>query len=345
MGRHQTQSNLETADFKSAFSGFESPEGLTRGFGTTVGNGIEGWAPGALFQDTDASQGAQIFVNTGTKTTATWTEIADAGVAAGFSLTGSIAATDAGDVTFGTGSDVKVAWDGTSFNVAPASGMWANCPLVHYANGMSLAYEVYDDFISTPDVTNLWTADNVGTGTTTYDAATAGGVLLLTCQATTDDACEQLTRKGAGFLLAAGKTIWYETRLKIVGDVQSEHSFGLVADGEDLTAVADVLPADGISFSTQDATLAAALTVSKGGTDTGAVAGVHTLVSGTYVTLGLLIDGVTSVTPYVNGTAGTAATATIPDDEHLAPYFLVRNGDATTQQVLHVDYVKVIQLR
>ncbi|KKM85347.1 hypothetical protein LCGC14_1290000, partial [marine sediment metagenome] len=176
-------------------------------------------------------------------------------------------------------------------------------------------------------------------------AATAGGVLLLTCQATTDDASEQLTHKGAGFLLAAGKTIWYETRLKIVGDVQSEHSFGLVADGEDLTAVADVLPADGISFSTQDATLAAALTVSKGGTNTGAVAGVHTLVSGTYVTLGFLIDGVTSVTPYVNGVAGTAATATIPDTEHLAPYFLVRNGDGTTQQVMHVDYVKVVQLR
>jgi len=223
--------------------------------------------------------------------------------------------------------------------------MWADCPLIHYANGMSLAYEVYDDFISTPDITNLWTADNVGTGTTTYDAATAGGVLLLTCQATTDDASEQLTHKGAGFLLAAGKTIWYETRLKIVGDVQSEHSFGLVADGEDLTAVADVLPADGISFSTQDATLAAALTVSKGGTNTGAVAGVHTLVSGTYVTLGFLIDGVTSVTPYVNGVAGTAATATIPDTEHLAPYFLVRNGDGTTQQVMHVDYVKVVQLR
>ncbi len=333
MAIHKIQTELEgPRAFTTAFSGFESPEGFCYGFGTTVGNGIQGWAPGALFIDTDAA-GLQ-YRNTGTKTAATWTAI-----------TGQINLLDSEYVEFGTGNDVQLEWDGTTLNLAPPTGMWANCPLIHYANGMSLAYEVYDDFISTPDVTNLWTAANVGTGTTAYDPATAGGVLLLTCQATTDNACEQLTRKGAGFLLAAGKTIWYETRIKIVGDIQSEHSFGLVADGEDLTAVADVLPADGISFSTQDATLAAALTVSKGGTDTGAVSGVHTLVSGTWVTLGFLIDGITSVTPYVNGVAGTAATATIPDDEHLAPYFLVRNGDGTTQQVMHVDYVKVVQLR
>ncbi|KKL04594.1 hypothetical protein LCGC14_2614490, partial [marine sediment metagenome] len=108
---------------------------------------------------------------------------------------------------------------------------------------------------------------------------------------------------------------------------------------------ADVLAADGVGFSSQDASLALALTASKGGTDTGASAGIHTMVSGTYVTMGFKIDGVTSITPYINGAAGTPITATIPDDEHLAPYFLVRNGDGTTQQVLHVDYVKVVQLR
>ncbi len=345
MPRHNIQTEISEGKMKSTGQTHNTPEGYLYGWGTTVGNGVEGWAPNGIFIDTNAAQGAGVFTNTGTKTTATWTEIADAGVAGGFAMTGSQTLTDAADITFGTGADVKAQWDGTTFNLAPATGMWADCPLVQYANGMSLAYEVYDEFINTPDVTNLWTAANVGTGTTAYDPATAGGVLLMTCQVTTDDACEQLTRKGAGFLLAAGKTIWYETRLKLVGDVQSEVSFGLVADGENLTAVADVLPADGLSFSNQDATLATDLTLSKGGTNTGAVAGVHTMVSGTYATFGLLIDGVTSATPYINGVAGTAATATIPDDEHLAPFFLVRNGDATTQQVLHVDYVRVVQIR
>jgi len=88
-----------------------------------------------------------------------------------------------------------------------------------------------------------------------------------------------------------------------------------------------------------------ALTCSKGGTNTGAVAAVHTLVSTDWVVFGLLINGVTSVTPYINGVAGTPATATIPDDQLLGPYFLVRNGDATTQEILDVDYVRVVELR
>ena len=71
MGKHQVQTNLEGQQiFTTAFSGFESPEGITFGFGTTVGNGVEGWSPSALFIDTNASAGARLFINDGTKTTA-----------------------------------------------------------------------------------------------------------------------------------------------------------------------------------------------------------------------------------------------------------------------------------
>lgn len=272
-----------------------------------------------------------------------WRLVAADGVEVPTTPISSITLDDNSTLGFGTGSDVVFKWNGTYLEAGPETGMWADVPL-NWPGAAGVYHEVFDHFISTPDVTNLWTADNVGTGTTVYDPAVAAGILLMTCQATTDNACEQLTRKGAGFLLAAGKTVWYETRLKLVGDAQSEVSLGLVADGEDLTAVADVLPADGCSFSHQDGSLALALTCSKNGTDTGAVAGVHTMVSGTYVTLGMLINGITSVTPYINGTAGTAATATLNDDEAMAPYFLVRNGDGTTQQVLHVDYVRCLQL-
>jgi hypothetical protein len=273
-------------------------------------------------------------------------------IAAGGALTcegtGAMTLEDGGSITLGTGSDIKLQWNGTTFNIAPAAGMWANCPFIDYANGHAVAYRVFEDFTGGLDKTALtgkWTELSVGTGTQALATDVAGGHLLLTCQATTDNACEQATYISDPFKLAAGKTLWYETRITITGDVQSEHSFGLVALGEDLTAVADVLPADGVSFSTQDASLAVALTASKNGTDTGAVAAVHTLVSGTAVVFGLLIDGVTSITPYIDGVAGTAATATIPDDESLAPYFLVRNGDNVTTQILDVDYVKVVQLR
>lgn len=68
--QHRTQNDLEQADFTTSFSGMKSPEGMVFGFGTTVGNGIEGWAPGAVFKHTDGGAGSQFYVNEGTKTTA-----------------------------------------------------------------------------------------------------------------------------------------------------------------------------------------------------------------------------------------------------------------------------------
>jgi len=253
---------------------------------------------------------------------------------------------DNGYINFGTGSDRQFTWNGTYLECGPGTGMWANAPSPADPQYPAIAYEVFDHFVDFDQTATAgkWPETVVGTGTQALLDDVAGGVVRLSCQATTDNACEQMTYVSAPFKLAATKTLWYEARVKITGDVQSEHSFGLVALGEDLTAVADVLPADGVSFSTQDGSLAAALTCSKDGTNTGAVAGVHTLVTGTWVTLGFVIDGLTSCTPYVNGVAGTAATATFCDDESLAPYFLVRNGDNVTTQILDINYVRVVQL-
>jgi len=64
---------LENAKIASTYSLFNGPEGRPLGFGTTVGNGIEGWAPGALFVHTDGSGLADLaYVNYGSITTATW---------------------------------------------------------------------------------------------------------------------------------------------------------------------------------------------------------------------------------------------------------------------------------
>lgn len=247
---------------------------------------------------------------------------------------------DNDSVTFGDGNDVIMVWDGTYFK--SSSGMYADYPSPADPNMTVKVHEFFDDF-NTIDATNDWTETVVGTGTQALSGTNSS--LLLTCQATTDNACEQVEwARGECFLLAAGKTLWYEVYLRITGDVQSEHAFGLFAS-EDLTAVADVKPADGIAFTTQDASLALTLTASKDGTNTGESAGVHTLVTATWVRLGFLVDGLTSITPYVNGVAGTAISATFCDDEELTPFFLVRNGDETTTQIMEIDYVRVAQLR
>ncbi len=75
MSQHNIETELEQAAFSSSLSMFKTPEGLTLGMGTTVGNGIEGWAPGAIFIDTDADSGDQLWINTGTTTTASWQNV------------------------------------------------------------------------------------------------------------------------------------------------------------------------------------------------------------------------------------------------------------------------------
>jgi len=42
------------------------------GVGTTVGNGIQGWAPGAIFVHTDGTEYTLVYRNVGSKTAATW---------------------------------------------------------------------------------------------------------------------------------------------------------------------------------------------------------------------------------------------------------------------------------
>lgn len=75
---------LEHVMFGAGVKAFKTPEGLTFGAGTTVGGGIEGWAPGALYIDTDAAAGAQRHINDGNATTASWNP--------GIKLTGAFAA-------------------------------------------------------------------------------------------------------------------------------------------------------------------------------------------------------------------------------------------------------------
>ncbi len=89
MPQHNIQTELEQAAFTTTVSMFETPEGRLFGAGTTVGNDIEGWAPGAFFIDTDAASGLQQWVNTGTVTAASWAEIAVADVAGGFTMNAS----------------------------------------------------------------------------------------------------------------------------------------------------------------------------------------------------------------------------------------------------------------
>lgn len=67
---HTIQEELSRAGAFTTNAGlFRTPEGIVFGAGKTVGNGIDGWAPGAIFLDTDSGT---ISRNTNTKASASW---------------------------------------------------------------------------------------------------------------------------------------------------------------------------------------------------------------------------------------------------------------------------------
>lgn len=84
---------LENARIESSGEAFNPVEGNAFGFGTTVGNGKEGWAPGAIFVHTDGGSISDlVYVNRGTITTADFaaipTELGSTSASEGASLVG-----------------------------------------------------------------------------------------------------------------------------------------------------------------------------------------------------------------------------------------------------------------
>ena len=245
----------------------------------------------------------------------------------------------------GDGRDVRLRWNGTYLEGGPASGMWADAPSPADPQYHTIAHEFFDDF----KVLNAqWALDETDAGSTGVSSDALGGTLLLTCDATNDDSGVQVGWANETFLLAAGKTIWYETYVKAAArkagaDSEIDLSIGL-GIVEDLTATADNFTEDGFCFHVTEGTKVWKITASKSGTNTGTVTTTVDLTAG-WIKLGFLVDGVTSITPYINDVAQTPLTATICDDQLLSPFFMVRNGDATITQTLEVNYVKVVQLR
>lgn len=371
MGVHNLQSQLENPRaFDSTYSGVTTPEGKIQGAGTTKGNGVEGWAPGAIFIDTDASQGAQVFVNTGSKTTAIWTEISDAGVAAGFSMTGSQAITDAGDVTYGTGSDVKMQWDGTSFNMGPASGFWSGCPMVNWPGGHAVAFEFFDDFnsLNVGAATSTWTLGTNTNGTValgeaeTANTPGAGGYATFSVDGTAqyDYATLKATSTAAGTMCRiienSGQKLWFEINLTVGTVTDCYFMVGLMdpaADDITVDATGAENTADGFYFRTLLATETELDTATnQNTTETEIKSNAGTIAANGNYTFGIYFDGVTTLTFYFDGTALTDTvtigdTGNIPNDVGLTPVIHAKDGTSggTADDLIHVDWVKLVQLR
>lgn len=194
-----------------------------------------------------------------------------------------------------------------------------------------------DDFVTTPIDDEDYAFTNATAGTMALDAAGENGVLLLDCNSTTATQGAQMQRPAASFKPEAGRNIYFETYVKVADSATGPKLFiGLAEIDTTIISASAVSTANHIGFScvTNNNVL---LVNSEKATD-GETGSCTTLVDDTWVKLGFVVNGVSSIDFYVND----AVVNSITDSDHipivgLSPSFVCQSG-GTTDPILHIDY-------
>jgi len=228
--------------------------------------------------------------------------------------------------------------------------IWSQVPLTEINNGgLTEGFGFVDDFLYHVEQ-GQWDSTAASTGTVTMDSV-KGGVLLIDSAAGGDNQGIQIQyggTAGAGsFQASATSKIYLEARYKIVdcgGTTPDDINIAVGLATVDTTIlasgahnVADAVLIQHIDDSTnyQLAGVAGSATAVLSGT-------IGSIVDGTYIKVGFFIDGVSSVTPYINGVAKTAITSGIPTGV-MAPA-VVAHGTSAVDPIVHLDWLACYQV-
>jgi len=210
--------------------------------------------------------------------------------------------------------------------------------------GLDQGFGLTDEFLTFDDE-NKWVLTQATAGTAALDVAAKGGVLLLDCNSTTNNQGVQIQLGGAAgaasFIASAASKIYFEARVKIadIGSTTCQMFVGLAEVDTSVLASAANSTANHIGFEAINTT-AMGIHSEKAGSRS-STASVHTVVDDDYVKLGFIVDGLTKITPFVNGVAQTAITTNIPIVA-MTPSF-VCHSSGTTDPIVHVDWVACYQ--
>lgn len=226
-----------------------------------------------------------------------------------------------------------------------ANNLWKDCPLLEYIHDPSIGVYLDEQFISY-DATST-TGDYVLTQATTGTAAistAASGVLELDSNSTTATQGANLQRAKAVFVPAAGKDIWFETKIKIVDTFDKCELFAGLSE-VDTTLLASSANSSANHVGWQCVTDDGVLLFSAEKATAGATTAAATIAEATYIKLGFKVNGVSTVDQYINGVkVGTGhVTANIPIVA-MVPSFVCQSG-GTNDPIMHIAGYRVFQLR
>lgn len=248
----------------------------------------------------------------------------------------------------------------------PAYALWEDCPWLEMMLDPTKGTIYFNNFVdgfqpftgtSTTEVTD-WIQTEVASGLTQYktDAALdAHGVLRVSSEAyaSADDGITVMWR-ATPWVTEDTKTLWFEARIKVTGAVTPDQFFiGLcntLTSMHPSGVIDDTVDKIGFYTHSGSTTLTLEFITSKT-TVQAATAAAATIAQNTWIKVGFKVTwsgSVQTVTPYVNGVAGTAhaTAASVPTALTGLGICLAAHVDQTsTVAVLDVDWIRIAQLR
>lgn len=238
----------------------------------------------------------------------------------------------------------------TAAGRGPSPNIWGDCNWGELAQGVG-GFAYFNDYMGDIDVTtgDGFTITTVNSGAVAGVATEKGGVLLV------DSAGNNAPDDGINVQLTncmvkpeAGDKVYFEARVKMNDTSALISQFYIGLAGVDTTLIAAGVLDDTVDkagFFRQGDTTADKLECVTARTSAEDVtADVATVADNTYVKLGFVIDGLTSIKFYVNGVlveTGTTA-ANIPNAVMCLSYVAQTEG-ASKDAELSVDWVRVAQ--
>lgn len=234
--------------------------------------------------------------------------------------------------------------------VSPTSSLWDTCPLAAIRNDPSVGILLEDHFLWYTTAHGL-TSTVADGGTATVSATAAYGILQLN---TTDSIDEDETYVGSTatlFLPAAGKDIWFESRVmfteantddaNVIVGLSSLYSANILQDAgagpaADYSGCVLYKVDGGTTWNCETST-------DVGGGTQSTTAAVATRVSGSYARLGFHMTSNTRVDYYIDGVCVATHPATNISTTAMGLLFGIKNGGANPE-ILNVDWYRVAQL-
>lgn len=317
------------------------PEGISHARGPSVpSDGATGYINGCIFQHMDGAAGATLYVNEGTETSADFNLVL---TDSNYDIT---TAEDAGDIV--DHIDATEA-SGTAGGTGPSPLLWDEAAVLATMLNPTDGFYFFDDFLGPIDITSTdgWVITTVNSGAIAPVATHDGGAILFDSagnNAPDDGVQAQLTN--CMFKPAAGRTITFEARVKVSNAGSDQYFIGLAGVDETLIAsgvVDDVVDKCGFfrhAGSTADKISAISSRTSSEEID----ADVADLADGTWIKLGFVIDGLTSVTWYANGVSVGTVTDTNDIPNAVMCLSAVSQCEQTSADAeMTVDWVRLLQ--